>query len=333
MKYETESRAQSNGTDSRISTSESFDVVIVGGGPAGSAVGVFTARYGLDTLIFDRGNSSLQRCAFLENYLGFPGGIDIETFYELIHDHATEMGCKLRSEFVEEVDQLDSGRFKITTQDDDIVEADRVVAATRYKSEYLRELNDEGEMFETRDRGGKQRNNFDCKYPDEDGRTPTDGLYVASPAEDVEIQVLSSAGHGSRVARTVIEDVRREHGFPDGISDYNDWMRRLGHGRDKESMRDKLRGKINRDLPDDVDEESLVEIRDSEVDRRLDRYLSQDKIEHRTERGHDRLLEHIDDDRILAAAHEIKSERRTDSDRQGETSERDETTGDHASNI
>lgn len=48
-----------------------FDVVIVGGGPAGCSAGVFCAREGLDTVIFDRGRSSLQRCAHLENYLGF----------------------------------------------------------------------------------------------------------------------------------------------------------------------------------------------------------------------------------------------------------------------
>ena len=57
------------------------DIVIVGGGPAGCSAGVFTARYGLDTHIFDDGRSPIQRCAFLKNYLGFPAGIDIEPLY------------------------------------------------------------------------------------------------------------------------------------------------------------------------------------------------------------------------------------------------------------
>jgi len=55
------------------------DVLTVGGGPAGCSAGVFCAREGLDTVIFDRGSSSIQQCAFVENYLGFPGGIDDET--------------------------------------------------------------------------------------------------------------------------------------------------------------------------------------------------------------------------------------------------------------
>lgn len=44
--------------------------VVVGGGPSGCAAAVFTARYGLDTVVFDRGNAALRRCASLENYLG-----------------------------------------------------------------------------------------------------------------------------------------------------------------------------------------------------------------------------------------------------------------------
>ncbi len=49
-----------------------YDVAIVGGGPTGCSAGVFTARYGLDTVLFDRGRSSIASCAHLENYLGSP---------------------------------------------------------------------------------------------------------------------------------------------------------------------------------------------------------------------------------------------------------------------
>jgi len=42
--------------------------VAVGGWPAGCSASVFTARYGLDTVAFDRGRSSLRQCAHPENY-------------------------------------------------------------------------------------------------------------------------------------------------------------------------------------------------------------------------------------------------------------------------
>jgi hypothetical protein len=64
-------------------------------------------------------------------------------------------------------------------------------------------------------------------------------------------------------------------------------------------------------MPDDhdLDGERLVELREREVDRRLDSYLPGGEIDRRAERGHDRLLEHVDDERILAAAREIEAGR------------------------
>lgn len=296
------------GTDGSIAT----DVVVVGGGPAGSAAGVFTARYGLDTLILDRGNSSIRRCAFLENYLGFPVGIDIETFYALIHDHASEMGCTIRSDLVESVERTDSGGFRVITSDSGSVEAARVVAATRYGGEYLRGLDTDDAMFET-PAHGRDEDRFARDYSDRDGRTPIDGLYIASPTEGAEMQALSAAGHATRVARALVEDVRHERGFPDEIATYHDWMRRMDRGSDEETAREKLRTKLGRRLPDDsgIDDESLQAVREREIDRLVTQRLSREEIARRTERSHDRLLEHIDDERILAAAREIEAEQRS----------------------
>ncbi len=120
------------------------DVVIVGGGPAGCSAGVFCAREGLDTVIFDRGRSSLKRCAHLENYLGFPAGIDIETLYELMHDHAEDAGCEIVSDLVESIERPDENDgFVVIPQEGDPITAARVIAATRYDGEYLRGLGDE----------------------------------------------------------------------------------------------------------------------------------------------------------------------------------------------
>ncbi len=52
------------------------DVCIVGGGVSGLAASIFTARAGLDTLVIDGGESILARNASLENYPGFPDGVD-----------------------------------------------------------------------------------------------------------------------------------------------------------------------------------------------------------------------------------------------------------------
>lgn len=278
------------------------EVAVIGGGPAGCSAAVFTARYGLEAVVFDRGNSSLRRCAYLENYLGFPGGVDIETFYGLIHDHAREAGCEIVPDVVETVEECDGdARFRVETVDGRSVAAEYVIAATRYGGEYLRPLGGEA-MFEEVTYHGETTEQFDADYPDDDGSTPIDGLYVAAPAGDHNAQAIVSAGHGARVARTLIADYRRERGYPEPVADYWDWLRREAERDEEWTDRDRLREWFDGRIPDDceTDEDRLVEIRETEIDRRLDAYVSETEIERRSERGQRRLLEHVDDDVIRA---------------------------------
>ncbi|GGN10570.1 NAD(P)/FAD-dependent oxidoreductase [Halarchaeum nitratireducens] len=287
-----------------------YDVVIVGGGPAGSSAAVFTARYGLDTLVFDRGNASIQRCAYLENYLGFPAGVDIETFYDLMHDHLDTAGAERRDALVESVEPHGSG-FALTTADGGTVTARRVVAATRYDGDYLRGLDDADALFETHERDGETHEHFDREYPDEDGRTPIDGVYVASPTSTADAQAIMAAGQGARTARALIADVRRERGYPAAVADHYDWVRREASRSGEWTTRERWREWFAERAPDDVDldDERVVELREREIDRRFDAYRTADEIEAAAERGQRRLLDHVDDEYILDAAREIEAAR------------------------
>ncbi|QLK25966.1 FAD-dependent oxidoreductase [Natrinema zhouii] len=288
------------------------DIVVVGGGPAGCAAGVFTARCDLDTVIFDRGRSSIQRCAYLENYLGFPAGIDVETLYGLMHDHAEEAGCEIVPDLVESLECVDDGEgFVVTPQEGEPVTARRVIAATRYDGEYMRGLDDETAMFETHEHDGEEHEHFDKGYAESDGTTPVDDLFIASPYGETGYQAIMAAGHGTRVGITVVEDVRRERGYPEPVANHFDWMRRETELDDEWRDRDRWREQFDDRLPEDHDlqTERLAAIREREIDRRLETYLADDEIERRIERGHERLLEHIDDDLIVEAAREIETER------------------------
>jgi threonine dehydrogenase-like Zn-dependent dehydrogenase len=302
-----------NTTEPQETTEYDHDAVIIGGGPAGCSAGVFTARYGLDTVIFDRGRSSIRRCAHLENYLGFPAGIDIETFYGLMHDHAEEAGCEVVSDMVESVVSADDGDgFRVETQKGEGVSAGCVVAATRYGGEYLRPL-DDGGMFETYEHDEETHEHFDRSYADMDGRTVVDGLYVASPSEEADRQAVIAAGRGGRVGLTLVKDVRQERGYPATVADHYDWVRRETELDDEWSGRERWREWFADRVPDDhdLDEERRVALREREIDRRFEQYLSTDEIDQRVERGHDRLLDHIDDERILEHAREIEDGRQS----------------------
>lgn len=296
------------------------EVVIVGGGPAGCSAGVFTARFGLDTVIFDRGKAALPRSAYLANYLGFPAGIDIETFQHLIHDHAREAGCDIVEEMVVSISDRstddpsgteESARFRVETQHGSQLTAERVIAAAWYDGEYLRPSTGD-EAFETVVHHGEKHEQFARDYSDADGRTPVDGLYVAAPNDRRNAQAITSAGQGAHVARSLIQDVRRARGYAGEVLTVRfDWLRPESEFTGEWAERDRWREWFGNELPDDhgLDAEERQRLREAYLDRAFETKLTDTEIERRTERGHRRLLEHLDDELILEYASGIRAAR------------------------
>ncbi|UVE52286.1 FAD-dependent oxidoreductase (plasmid) [Haloferax larsenii] len=303
-----------------------YDVVVVGGGPAGCAVGICTARYGLNVVIFDRGNSSLRRCAFLENYLGFPAGIDIQTFYELMHAHVADVGCEMVSDMVESVTRTDDGSFRVRTQDGQSVQAPRVVAATTYDGEYLRGLDSDEKMFDTHEHHGEVHEEFDREYADADGRTPIEGLYVAGALAGYGEQVLIAAGHGMAVGRELVANIRRDEGYWEEAAPHYDWMRRrasLNYDWDDEEVWQQRFADHRLPNDHDIKQERLEHVREQEIEFVKSAHLEASEIERRRERAHRRLaaqldekflLEVIDDNRLLEYVDEHVEQRRKDSE-------------------
>ncbi|KPN30882.1 alkyl hydroperoxide reductase subunit F [Halolamina pelagica] len=288
------------------------EVVIVGGGPAGCSAGVFTARAGLDTVVFDRGRSSIQRCAHIENYLGFPSGIDIGTFYDLMHDHVEEAGCTLVPDLVESVEHAaDTAGFVVRPQSGEPVTARRVIAATRYDAgEYLRGLDDDDAMFVTREYEGRPESTSTRSTPRRTARRPSTACSSRPPRRD------QRAGDRGRWPRRQGRRHRRRGstprpGYPDNVAAYYDWRRRerdrTGEWEDRDRWREFYEGRF----PDDHDlsAERVAEIREREIDRRLDQYITDEAAERRARAGQRRLLRHIDDDLVLEAARELEGYR------------------------
>ncbi|WP_435197379.1 NAD(P)/FAD-dependent oxidoreductase [Natronomonas sp. EA1] len=293
-------------TESEATHSHDYDVVIVGGGPAGCSAGVFCAREGLDTVIFDRGRSSLKRCAYLENYPGFPAGIDIETLYALMHDHAETAGCEIVPDLVESVERTDDeGGFHVTPQEGDPVTARRVVAATRYDGEYMRGLDDNAAMFETHEHDGEEHEHFDSEYADHDGTTSVEGLYVASPSEEADTQAIMAAGRGARVAHRVIADARMDDGWWEEVAEGVDWVRREAELDDEWADRDRwvewFNNYYGEDAPVEADSERFQRVREAKIDDWLSSYVSLEEIDERAAVGQEALAAHLDVERLIAA--------------------------------
>ncbi|MGB9986178.1 FAD-dependent oxidoreductase [Salarchaeum japonicum] len=270
------------------------DVVVVGGGPTGCSTGVFTARYGLDTMVFDRGNAALARAAFIENYPGFPAGIDTETLRDRLHDHVEEAGAALVSDMVESVEETEDG-FVVETQEGRTVETRYVVAAAWYDGSYLREILGD-EAFQKHAHGGETYEHFDPEYADADGRVGVEGLYVAAPAGERNAQAIIAAGTGAHVARELIADHRASEGYPEGVRAHYDWLRPHSEFTGDWAERERWREWYDSETPDDADDDR----REQYIDDAFATRRSPEAVADLRERAHDRLLEHIDDDRIRA---------------------------------
>ncbi len=113
-----------------------YDVVIVGGGPAGLASAVYGASEGLRTLVVERiacggqaGTSSR-----IENYLGFPGGLSGDELSDRACRQASRFGAELlvarSAKRLEPGDPASGEPHTIVLEDDTVITTRAVVLAT-----------------------------------------------------------------------------------------------------------------------------------------------------------------------------------------------------------
>jgi len=80
-------------------TTTIWDVLIVGGGPAGVAAAIYSSRSLLKTLIIEKGmiGGNVANTERVDNYPGFPGGLEAFELSSRFKDHATEFGAEIKN--------------------------------------------------------------------------------------------------------------------------------------------------------------------------------------------------------------------------------------------
>ena len=108
----------------------SYDVIIIGGGPAGATAGIYTARANLKTLIIDKGLTAgaLGITSKIANYPGISGEIGGAELLQIMRDQAQSFGVKFVSERVIGVDLLSETKSVFTNTDSSSARA--VIIAT-----------------------------------------------------------------------------------------------------------------------------------------------------------------------------------------------------------
>ncbi|CEO90557.1 thioredoxin-disulfide reductase [Syntrophaceticus schinkii] len=93
--------------------SEAYDIIVVGGGPAGLAAGIYGSRSRLKTVILQKGRPGGQAATTeeLENYPGFPRGTTGPGLMEAMAKHAESFGTEILNE--EAVDLDLDGEIKV----------------------------------------------------------------------------------------------------------------------------------------------------------------------------------------------------------------------------
>lgn len=83
-----------------------FKVAIIGVGPAGIGCAIQLKRYGIEFILFEKDEPGglLQNANLVENYPGFPQGINGERLVSLFRRHMNKYGIKPLKEFVKLVD-------------------------------------------------------------------------------------------------------------------------------------------------------------------------------------------------------------------------------------
>jgi thioredoxin reductase (NADPH) len=112
-----------------------YEVIIIGGGPAGLTAGLYTSRSRFNTLLIEIGllGGQMTTTEVIENYPGFPQGINGDELSRLMEEQAKRFGLEVVSEEVVEV-KLEGERKLVKTDESTyLCEALIICTGTEYR--------------------------------------------------------------------------------------------------------------------------------------------------------------------------------------------------------
>jgi len=96
-----------------------YDVIIGGGGPAGLNAALYSARAGLRCLVLEEmfAGGQMSTTTTLENYIGFPDGVDAVALAMQMEEQAQKAGAEIRYEKIESPDLSGAVKKVVTAKE------------------------------------------------------------------------------------------------------------------------------------------------------------------------------------------------------------------------
>lgn len=117
---------------------EKIRCLIIGGGPAGYTAAIYASRAALAPVLYEgmEPGGQLTTTTVVENFPGFPEGVDAVRLMDGMRLQATRMGADIRRGVVTSAD-LSARPFRLTIDGENEVEAEALIIATGATARYL----------------------------------------------------------------------------------------------------------------------------------------------------------------------------------------------------
>ena len=116
---------------------EHIRCLIIGSGPAGYTAAIYAGRANMNPVLYCgmQMGGQLTQTTIVENFPGYPEGVDGNQMMMDLQEQASKFGCDIRGGMITAVD-FSKAPYTITT-DDGVLEADTVIIATGASAKYL----------------------------------------------------------------------------------------------------------------------------------------------------------------------------------------------------
>lgn len=177
-----------------------YDVIVIGGGPAGGSAALFTSKAGKKTLVIDS-NQSVTRRAWLDNHYGV-NGVSGPDLVETGKEQATKFGTEWVEDVVTDI-KSENGKLLVVTEGGNTYESSHVVLATGMTVKLAESIGVEVVP------GTEPRIKSIVKV-DAQGKTNVDGIWAAGTVAGVSMHTIITSGDGAKVAINIISELNGE---------------------------------------------------------------------------------------------------------------------------